>query len=450
MKKSLYWMIIFLAFVIIAASAALAQREVDYDLYSSALKYPKAVGPKQAQKRELQLFAGRILEQPFRPIGFVLGETAEWVERTHTENKVIWFFDKLASHGVYPALRTPHEGSNGTLGPGVRIQLDKLAQIEQPFAIVNVSGGWTPNKDFAGTTVDLSTDYKIEAPTKPLYHKGIARYWRSSAESFYGIGQKSSRGEWSSYEPEELNLEGKFGYNITDNSELTSAVVYQRMNVGNGNRERIGKIKEHFGTGIPGINGGDLIGIKSIWIHDNRDFKTDPKKGGYQSFEFSYFHDTDGSNLQYLTMTGSAAHFIPIFSDRRILALRVVAEKNQKLGGDQIPFYNMARLGGTDIRDGSELLRSYAFNRYFDESLIVANAEYRYNIYEYGNFAGDAFALFDIGEVFKEVHNFVFDELKFSYGGGVNIKFRRHTILSFVLARGNEGWATSTHTHVSF
>ena len=450
MKKPLYKGLLLLALTFFAASSVLAQRDADYDPYAPILKYPNAQELNQIEKREREIFFARLLEQPFRPVGNALGGTAEWVERTHLEDKLTWLFTELHSHGIYPGKRTPSEGGLGVIGPGMRIQLDKLFKMEQPYATVNIFGGWAPNKGFEGSTVDFGSDYKLEAPTTPFYHKGLFRYERSSAESFYGIGQDTSLGEHSSYQPEETWLEGSLGYNLTDATEMIGSLVYQRMNIGNGNRERIGKIKEHFPTGIPGIEGGDLIGLTSKWLHDSRDHKTDPKKGGYQSVEFSYFKDTDGSDFQYLKMAGSAAYFIPIFSDRRILALRLTTEKYQELGGDQIPFYNMARLGGSSISHGSELLRSYAYNRYFDESLIIANIEYRYSIYEYGNFATDALALFDIGEIFEEIHDFGLDELKFSYGGGFNLKYRRRTILSFVLARGNEGWAASTHTHASF
>jgi len=450
-KKPLYKGLLIVALICFAASAAFAERNTETDPYAPVLKYPAANEPTEAEKHDREVLLARILEQPIRPVGYGIGRTAEWAERTHLEDKLTWAYTELTSHGIYPQLRRPPADSFfAPMGLGVRIQIEKLLNIEESLVTVNATGGWAPNIHYAGTVVDLGGNYKIQPPSKSYYHNGSVQYRRNSAENFYGIGQHTSLGERSSYQSEEIWLEGGIGYDLNESNELREAVVYQRMNIGNGNRERIGKIKEHFPTGIPGIDGGDLIGIVSKWMHDNRDHKTDPKKGGYQDLEFSYFHDTDGKNFQYLKMAGSAAHFFPIFSDRRVLALRIGVEKNQELGGGGIPFYNFARLGGSSIRDGSELLRSYAYNRYFDEGLIVANTEYRYNIYEYGNFAGDAIALFDIGEVFEEIHDFGFDELKFSYGGGLNLKYKRHTILFFSLARGNEGWAARVHTHTSF
>ncbi|MBI4368518.1 MAG: BamA/TamA family outer membrane protein [Candidatus Omnitrophica bacterium] len=440
-----------MAFLLAVPSAGFAEKEIGYDPYLSVLKYPEANQIETVRQRDRNQLLARILEQPIRPAGYVLGRTAEWVERKHVDDKAIWLFDELASRGVYPSLKTPTEGGFGAVGIKGRVELEKLFQFEQPYLSVDVSGGWTPNKDFAGTSVELGGHYRLETPSHPFFHEGAVRYQRSSSESFYGIGQDTSLGEWSVYQPEELRFESALGSRLTRNVESEAAFVYQRMNIGNGARERVGKIKEHFPVaGIPGVNGGDLIGLVTRITHDTRDQKSDPREGGQESLAFSYFHDVDGNDFQYLKVAGSVSHFFSIFSDRRILALRVAAEKNQELGGESIPFFNLARLGGSDIADGSELLRSYRYNRFFDEGLVTANVEYRYNVYQYGDFGTDAFLLFDVGEVFEEIGDFGFDELKFSYGGGFNLKFRRRTLVSCFIARGSEGWKSGLHTKLSF
>ena len=443
--------VVLITFSFAGASRVFAEKERDYDPYTSVLKYPDALQPEAAEHRDQDQFIARILEQPLRPVGYGLGKTAEWVERNHVDDKTIWLFDELESHGIFPGLTSPTTGSLGTIGLKGRVEMEKLFQIEQPFAYLDAFGGWTPNKDFAGSTVELGSHYKIEVPTTSFTHEGKVRYWRSSAESFYGIGQDTSLGEYSTYQPEELIFDGSLGYQLTQAVANLTSFVYQRVNIGNGNRERVGKIKEHFPVAsIPGIDGGDLIGLKTALTHDSRDQAGDPKHGGHETIEFSYFHDTDGNDFHYLKIAGSASRFIPIRSDRRILALRLAAEKNQELGGDEIPFFNLSRLGGSDRSDGSELLRSYRYNRFFEEGLLLANVEYRYSIYEYGNFRGDAVALFDVGEVFEEIGDFGFDELKFSYGGGLNLQFRHRTIFAITVARGNEGWRSGVHTKASF
>ncbi len=433
------------------ASSLLAEKEISYDPYISILKYPEANQPKTAEKRNRNQFLARILEQPLRPIEYGVGKTAQWVEEKHMDQKTIWLVDELSLHGIHPSLKFPTDGSFGTFGPEAMVELDKLFKIQQPYVSADVFGGWTPNKDFAGSSVELGGHYEVQLPLGHMYHEGNVHYSRSSAERFYGIGQDSSPGNLSTYQPEELALESKLGFPLGQTVESTASFIFQRMNIGNGNRERVGKIKEHFPiAGIPGINGGDLIGLVAGLGHDNRDRESDPKHGGYESLGFSYFHGVDGKDFHYLKVSGEVSHYFPIASDRRIFAVRLVAEKNQELGGGQIPFYNLSRLGGSGRSDGSGLLRSYNYNRFFEEGLALANFEYRYNIYEYGDFAADVVALFDAGEVFEEIGRFGFDELRLSYGGGLNIKFRRRTLLSVTIAHGDEGWQTGAQTKVSF
>lgn len=428
-----------------------AKQEIVYDAYLPLLKHPELVSPEASWRRDRNEMLARILEQPFRPFGHSLGKTAEWVERKHVDDQVVWFFDELSLYGIHPEFRVPNEGSFGAVGVGGKLDIDQLLKLEQPYVSTEVFGGWAPNIDFDGTAVDFGGRYQLKVPERTVYHEGFLRYSRSSSESFYGIGNDSSLGEWSTYEPEELLLEGSLGDELTPSIEANASVLYQRMNMGNGARKGIGKIKEHFlKSQVAGIDGGNLFGVKGRVEYDVRDHATDPKKGGYGALELSYFHDTDGNDFQYFGVGGFLAHFFRLGSDRRVLAVRLAAEQNEDVGGDDIPFFNLARLGGSRPWNGSELLRSYRFNRFFSEGLILANAEYRYNVYDYGDFAADAVASFDVGEALDDIVDVAFGELRISYGGGINLKFRRKNIFSFVAAHGSEGAQFAIRTTVSY
>ncbi len=77
MKKPLYKGLSFLSLILFSASMVFAQKETNYDPYAPILKYPRAQDPAQAEKHERDIFIARLLEQPLRPIGYGLGETAE-------------------------------------------------------------------------------------------------------------------------------------------------------------------------------------------------------------------------------------------------------------------------------------------------------------------------------------------------------------------------------------
>lgn len=445
--------VVFLALLLINLPPIFGDEASDYDPYAPIWQRPEDLSPEAVQKRAQNQLLARILEQPFRPLGYGLGKSAEWVERHHVDDKVVWFFDELSSRGIYPAIHTPTDGGFGLLGPGGRVKINQLLGFEQSILSGEVSGGWAPNYGHVGGTTRLGVKYDLEpASTTPFFNEGVFRYFRSSSESFFGLGPRSSLGEWSTYQPEETRFEEAIGYHVTETIEGRAAFVYQHMNIGNGNRERVGKIKEHFSeAAVRGLNGGNLIGFEMKAEHDSRDHEQDPRRGGYEDVRFSYFHDTDGSDFHYLKVSGSASHFFRIFSDRRIVAVHVMAEKSQELGdGNAIPFFNMSRLGGARHGTGSALLRSFRPNRFYGEGLILANVEYRYRIYEYDKFTSDAVALADIGEVFGDIGDFEFDELDYSFGGGIDLKFRRKTLLSCVLAKGNEGWRFSVGKHTTF
>src|SRR3989338_2179887 len=123
--RSFFALVFFLALLSWTYSLPLfAEREIAYDPYSSILKYPEAVDRHAAEQRGRNQFFARILEQPIRPIGYSLGKTAEWVERNHMDDKTIWLFDELASHGIHVKTMSPTESSFGTIGLEGRIELE--------------------------------------------------------------------------------------------------------------------------------------------------------------------------------------------------------------------------------------------------------------------------------------------------------------------------------------
>jgi len=427
-----------------------ANQQITYDPYDSVWMFPEAHDPAHAKKRDRNKLLARILEQPVRPIGFAVGKPVEFVEQNHIHKKAVWAFDELLVRGIHPSLKGPTDGAFSLKGPYVRVEVDKLLGVEIPGVDIDVKGGWTQNHKRDGTTTQFGADYEIEIPQfESVYHEGHFSYFKSSSESFFGQGNTTSLGDWSSYKPREVKLVSVIGSHLTKDADAKVAFIYQNMNIGNGRRDGVGKIKEVHPS-VRGIDGGNLIGGETTLTHDTRDHSDDPTKGGHRQLAVGYFHDIDATDLHYLRIAGEVSQFFTLGSDRRVLALRFRGEKNQELGAGNVPFFNMVRLGGHRISTGSELLRSYRPNRYFDKGVFLWNAEYRYRVYEYGDFKTDAAALVDVGEVFEEINEFDFDDLRVSYGGNFSIKFRRKTLFTFTVAHGNEGWRMGAATGASF
>ena len=101
-------------------------------------------------------------------------------------------------------------------------------------------------------------------------------------------------------------------------------------------------------------------------------------------FAFGYHEGLYSSKARYLKYEFEANKYFQAGSDRRIIAVNFYGEYNDELSGGYVPFYQMARLGGFGSPPHlSHTLRGYDFDRFFDNSLVLANLEYRYTVWEY-------------------------------------------------------------------
>ena len=134
------------------------------------------------------------------------------------------------------------------------------------------------------------------------------------------------------------------------------------------------------------------------------------------------------------------AKYFRLWSPRRIFVARLFGEHNAELNHGTIPFYNLARLGGAggNTRD-SETMRGYSYNRFYGESALLLNLEYRYTVMEYKEFKGKVALFNDLGQVFGEIHQFDIADFRESYGVGFYLSYARNTLLNFSVAHSNDG-----------
>ena len=213
------------------------------------------------------------------------------------------------------------------------------------------------------------------------------------------------------------------------------------MNIFNRAHDGKGDIRTIFsGQNIPGIGGEDLLNYSLTLGRDTRDSKDDATCGSYQKFLFQFTDGVNGSPARFFKYQIDMAKYFRLASPRRVLVARLFAEHNEKIDHGNIPFYEMAKLGGagTNVRD-SEALRSFVYNRFYGESALLLNLEYRYTVMEYKEFKVKTAIFSDTGEVFGKIHQFRLKDLRESYGIGLYISYARNTLLNFSVAHGNEG-----------
>lgn len=162
---------------------------------------------------------------------------------------------------------------------------------------------------------------------------------------------------------------------------------------------------------------------------DYTDHPGSPRSGGDYSIRFTNYDDRAtglGSHRRYDLQ---ARQYIPFFNRQRVIALRAYSVLTGAERGRAVPFYLQPTLGGPDT------LRGFTPFRFYDNNLVLFNAEYRWKIS-----SGVEMALFvDRGKVFPSVSRFDWEGMESSYGFGTRLNARQNVFFRMDLGCSREG-----------
>jgi hypothetical protein len=379
----------------------------------------------------------RLIEFPFKLIKWPMDQGIIYTENHRLDKKAKWIYEQSVKQGVKPLLGfvdisdIPYYGAELNLLTLSR-QKEKFPDL---FATVTI---------LHCPTVFFTIGSEIGAQKiggTGFHTKEIFKYDRQEKEPFYGIGPHTSMGDSTSYRMETTRVGAEAGYEFSPTIDLTGGFDYRNVNILNRAHDGKGDIRTIFaGQNIPGTGGDDLLGYSLKLGRDTRDSKDEATQGSYQKFLFQFTDGVNGSAARYFKYQIDAAKYFRLASPRRILAARLFAEHNQKIDHGNIPFYDMAKLGGSGTNMlSSETARAFVYNRFYGQSALLLNLEYRYTVMEYKEFKAKTAFFSDTGEVFGKIHEFRLKDLRESYGVGFYISYANNTLLNFSVAHGNEG-----------
>jgi len=122
--------------------------------------------------------------------------------------------------------------------------------------------------------------------------------------------------------------------------------------------------------------------------------------------------------------------YIPFFNRRRVIALRGKSVLTYADSGQRVPFYLQPTLGGSDD------LRGFRPFRFYDDNMVVLNAEYRWE-----SFSGLDMALFvDGGKVFPRRAQWNLKDLEGSAGFGFRFNVRNSVFMRVDVGFSHEGF----------
>lgn len=210
------------------------------------------------------------------------------------------------------------------------------------------------------------------------------------------------------------------------------SIAYRDVDIARGERlDLVAFTPEKF-PDLPGIRGGVVnpLGFSLVW--NTRDDVVRPTRGWRIILKIIHANHAF-SDFKFTRFIADGGYLRSIAGGRYIAGLRVNGEWIEEPGRGQVPFWELAELGGRDT------LRGFFPHRFLGKGRVLINGELRaqlvqFDFFELWHVKIDGVAFGDAGRVFissdeleeefrldTEIVERVLEDLQYSYGGGLRI-----------------------------
>jgi outer membrane protein assembly factor BamA len=249
---------------------------------------------------------------------------------------------------------------------------------------------------------------------------------------FYGEGPNSLKSNRTDYRREDTRLAFGVAWPVNRHFKPRCDAEQIFLNVGPGTNDAVTPTDQKFGPlQAPGIDHQSNYLIAGCGLEfDFRDLPENPHKGTFLRLDYHGFAAEQNSVFSFTRASGQVEQYIPFFNKKRVIALRAAADLSFHNRDQVVPFYMQPTLGGAND------LRGFRFLRFYDDNAVVANAEYRWEI-----FTGFDMAIFaDAGEVFHRPSQFNLSYVKSDMGFGLRFNNQRNLVMRIDTGFSKEGF----------
>jgi hypothetical protein len=271
--------------------------------------------------------------------------------------------------------------------------------IPTRLSYIKLLADYTQNRQ-----LDVWSSWNIFTNQEKFLFKGEFRY-RNFPDRYYGIGNNTrlDQEEFYSFDLAQIKLLAMKQVI----PKLFAGIDYQFSYEYNFEQEIGGEL---IVGDVTGFNGGIGSGIGSVITYDSRDNVVNAYSGHLFEVSSYFFNSAFGGTFNFTNFNFTFNKYWEIKPDH-VLAFNSVLFMNF---GD-VPFLDMARVGGDDI------LRGYARNRFRDNHFGGIQLEYRFPVlWRFGMvvFSG-------VGDVFQKPSDLSFTNLKYSFGAGIRFSINQ-------------------------
>jgi len=174
----------------------------------------------------------------------------------------------------------------------------------------------------------------------------------------------------------------------------------------------------------------DFLVSRASLTLDLRDRWNVPQAGVVVRLSTERYDDRDFNAFDFTRVAAEFQAHVPIRYRNRMVALRMRTSRSTADRDSAVPFYLMETLGG------AQSLRGFREYRYRDTRNLLLNAEYRWEVWNYLDFA--LFA--DAGKVFADAADLDFSDLQMGYGFGLRAHAPGGSVIRIDVARSREGF----------
>jgi hypothetical protein len=317
----------------------------------------------------------------------------------------------------------------GDMSPGAGPSIDPVYQLHilGNRAIVRASGAVSSR----GSTMLRA---RVEWPdvVDKLSVGTELNYQNLTQVYYFGIGERSAETDGTNYALRDVDALGFATFRPTRSISIGSRLgVLRNASIGGGTSTLLPSIGERFDElTAPGLTAEPTFVHADASVDvDTRNVPGHPSNGGRYRVTAAAFRDQGLGRHSFNQLDIDGAHYIPVFHENWVVALRGRAVLSQTEAGQEVPFYLLPTLGG------SNTLRGFLDYRFRDRNLLLFSAEYQWPIFR----ALDGGVFYDAGTVAPTVQSFAWRHAHNDFGIAARFHSETRTVLRIDVARSAEG-----------
>jgi hypothetical protein len=360
---------------------------------------------------------GRVILAPFRKL-------APKIDRGLTQLESNRLLDRAREIFDHPHIRPLFGGLGDGSGFGLGVEV-ATARPESNFRLF--SSAHVTFRRYLLTTAGFTSD-PTGGKRERYQFDVIARYQLRPQDDFFGSGPGSFQSNRTTYDLQERGGTATFSVRPVKPLRFGVGMDYSSNRVFPGTDRRFRTTPELF-PDLPGLaRGAKLIGPLAFVELDTRDKPGNPRKGTFTTLSAASYDSIGVDDFGFHNVRLDARGYLPLGTERRVLALRLIGIFNEPKGGSQIPFFRLARVGDT------QTLRGYDTLRFYGRHALAGSVEYRFDLIP----AVGALLFTDFGQVFNRRSELNSANLRATYGGGIEFHSKRSTVFRILVAKSPE------------